>query len=269
MYLPHLDYDFQRFGPSFEGAESRLQEVDELVGNIAKAAKEQGSRVIVVSEYGIQPVTQAIHINRHLREKSWLQTRSGPFGEMLDPFQSKVFAVADHQVAHVYVREKHFIPTVREFLLGLPGIESAFAGADRDAIQLNHSHAGDLVAIAKPNAWFTYYYWLDDRLAPDFARTVDIHRKPGYDPCELFINPNLPMPGLLAATKILKKKLGMRYLMDLIPLDATLVRGSHGAPPRDPLDGPIWICNFKQSPIQSMSMTQVPQKVLEAMELDD
>ena len=83
-------------------------------------------------------------------------------------------------------------------------------------------------AMAAPDRWFTYYYWLDDTLAPDYARTVDIHRKPGYDPVELFLDPTLRAPKLKIGATLLKKALGFRYLMDVIPLDATLVRGSHG-----------------------------------------
>ena len=90
---------------------------------------------------------------------------------------------------------------------------------------LEHPRAGDLVVLAEPDAWFTYYYWLDDRKAPDFARTVDIHRKPGYDPAELFMNPELKNPKVKAAGVLAKKKLGFRYMMDVIGLDATLVGG--------------------------------------------
>ena len=91
------------------------------------------------------------------------------------------------------------------------------------------------------NAWFTYYYWLDDARAPDFARTVDIHRKPGYDPVELFLDPKIPLPKLKIAWRLLQKKLGFRMLMDVIPLDATLVKGSHGRRPADKKDWPVFI----------------------------
>ncbi|HLV00943.1 MAG TPA: alkaline phosphatase family protein, partial [Acidobacteriota bacterium] len=93
---------------------------------------------------------------------------------------------------------------------------------------LDHPRSGELVAISQSDRWFTYYYWLDDAVAPDFARTVDIHRKPGYDPAELFIDPKISFPRLKGAWILLKKALGFRYLMDLIPLDASLVKGSHG-----------------------------------------
>jgi hypothetical protein len=103
-------------------------------------------------------------------------------------------------------------------------------------LELDHPRSGELIAIAQRNAWFTYYYWLDDRHAPDFARTVDIHRKPGYDPCELFATSKLR-----AVVRLAQKRLGFRYKMDVIPLDAGLVRGSHGRLPDDPESGPLVI----------------------------
>ena len=77
--------------------------------------------------------------------------------------------------------------------------------------------------MADQKSWFTYYFWLDDSVAPDYARVVDIHKKPGYDPVEMFMTSKLR-----AGYKLLKKKAGFRYVMDVIPLDAKLVRGSHG-----------------------------------------
>ena len=106
---------------------------------------------------------------------------------------------------------------------------------------IDHPRAGELIAVANEDSWFTYYYWIYDKYAPDFARTVDIHRKPGYDPAELFLDPKLWEPKLKIAWRLLQKKLGFRMLMDLIPLDATLVKGSHGARPKNISDWPILI----------------------------
>ncbi len=228
-YLPHLDYDFQRL-PHHDPA--RVAEVDAAAGRIIDAAESIGATVVAVSEYGLVPVNRPIHINRHLRQAGWLSPRGGPFGEMLIPGECEVFAVADHQLAHVYVRDHEKIAAVRDFLQSIPGIDSVFEPA---TIELDHPRSGELIAMAATDAWFTYYYWLDDSLAPDFARTVDIHRKPGYDPCELFMTSKLR-----AMRKLARKKLGFRYKMDVIPLDATLVRGSHGLHP-DADDGPLII----------------------------
>jgi predicted AlkP superfamily pyrophosphatase or phosphodiesterase len=226
-YLPHLDYDFQRLP---EHDPHRIKEVDACAGAIMDAAETIGATVVVVSEYGLVPVSRPVHINRVLRKSGLLHIRSGPFGEMLIPGESESFAVSDHQVAHVYVRDRETIGAVKSLLESTPGIASVFDPAD---LELDHPRSGELIALAEPDSWFTYYYWLDDNLAPDFARTVDIHRKPGYDPCELFITSKFR-----AMRKVLQKKLGFRYSMDVIPLDATLVKGSHGLHP-DPENGPL------------------------------
>ena len=216
-YLPHLDYDFQRY-PVQDPA--RVGEVDQCAGEIIEAAEAIGARVVVVSEYGLAAVDQPVHLNRVLRERNWLAVRDGPFGELLMPGESDAFAVADHQLAHVYVRRAERVPEVREALAKLPGVEEVRLAAE---LELDHPRSGELVVVAEPNAWFTYYYWLDDARAPDFARTVDIHRKPGYDPCELFMTSRTR-----AALRLLQKKVGLRYKMDVVPLQPSLVRGSHG-----------------------------------------
>lgn len=226
-YLPHLDYDFQR---DSDPCLDRVHEVDQCVGDIVAAADDIDAKVVVVSEYGLVPVDRPIFINRILRRMGLLSVRRGPFGELLMPGESKAFAVADHQLAHVYVNDPSVIDTVRSELESTPGIEAVFDPGD---VELDHTRSGELIALAQPDAWFAYYYWDDDRLAPDFARTVDIHRKPGYDPCELFMTSKLRMAG-----RLMQKKLGMRYKMDVIPLDPMLVRGSHGLHP-EPDDGPL------------------------------
>lgn len=217
VYLPHLDYDFQRFENHLP---DRVREVDLCAKTILDACQEINAQPIVVSEYGLVPVSKPIHLNRHLREAGYLEVRDGPFGEMLLPGESAAFAVSDHQVAHIYVRDAHQREPVRKLLLSIPGVQAVLEPAE---IELNHARSGELIALADKNAWFTYYYWLDDRRAPDFAPTVDIHRKPGYDPVELFMT---SMPR--AMFRLAQKKLGFRYKMDVIPLDATLVKGSHG-----------------------------------------
>lgn len=230
VYLPHLDYDFQR--KSNPPADC-VAEVDQCAQQVIRAAESIGAIPIIVSEYGLTPVDQPIDINRELRKAGLLKVRSGPFGEMLMPGDSSAFAVADHQLAHVYVNKPELLDQVRELLTGLPGIDRV---VEPEQLGLSHPRSGELIALAKPNAWFTYYYWLDDRLAPDFARTVDIHRKPGYDPCELFMTSQWR-----AMRRLLRKKLGFRYRMDIVPLNAKLVQGSHGIHPLDANDGPLII----------------------------
>lgn len=229
VYLPHLDYDFQRL-PTHDP--QRVAEVDRCAGEVIDAAESIGAKVVVVSEYGLVPVSQPIALNRYLRQAGWLAVRDGPFGEQLLPGDSAAFAVVDHQVAHLYVRDLDMRSEVAAMVCSIDGVDRVVDPAE---LALDHPRSGELIVLAKPDAWFSYYYWLDDRRAPDFARTVDIHRKPGYDPVELFMT---SMPR--ATLRLAQKKLGMRYRMDVIPLDATLVRGSHGLHNSDK-DSPVII----------------------------
>jgi predicted AlkP superfamily pyrophosphatase or phosphodiesterase len=161
--------------------------------------------------------------------------------EYLDPHASRVFAVADHQIAHVYVRRPEDQEVARAVLKDLPGVGLLLDEDGKKAHHLDHPRSGELVALADRRSWITYYYWLDDEKAPDFARTVDIHRKPGYDPAELFLDPTLRLPQARIARHIVKGKLGFRSLLEIVPLDATLVKGSHGRLPESAEDGPVWI----------------------------
>ena len=226
VYLPHLDYDFQRFA---EQSPDRVAEVDTCAGWVIDAAADIGAEAMIVSEYGIVPVSYPVMINQALRQAGWLAVRDGPFGEQLVMLDCQAFAVTDHQLAHIYVQGAP-INEVRLLLEQLEGVEAVVTPAE---IELNHPRSGDLIALAKPDAWFAYYYWLDDGNAPDFARTVDIHRKPGYDPCELFMTSKLR-----AVARLIQKRLGFRYRMDVIPLEPNRVRGSHGLRP-EPANGPV------------------------------
>ena len=243
IYLPHLDYDLQRLGPDDPQISQNLRDIDALCADLIKHFEQRGARVLILSEYGITAVNRPVHINRLLRQIGLLTVREELGRELLDAGASKAFAVADHQVAHIYVNDISALPQVRRLLEETPGIERVLDAESKRELGLDHPRSGDLIAISAADAWFTYYYWLDDRKAPDFARTVDIHRKPGYDPAELFLDPSLRLPKLKVGLKLLKKSLGFRYLMDVIPLDATLVKGSHGRPGDCPANGPLLITN--------------------------
>ena len=197
--------------------------------------------MIVLSEYGITPVSGAVHPNRVLREAGLLRVRSERGRELLDAGASDAFAVADHQVAHVYVRARERLGEVKALLERTPGVERVLDTEGQRAAGLDHPRSGELVAVSAADRWFSYYYWLDDERAPDFARTVDIHRKPGYDPVELFLDPELFAPKVRVAGALLKKALGFRTLLNVISLDAGLVRGSHGRLTDRPEDGPCVI----------------------------
>ena len=229
------------WGPTIPATPARVAEVDAAAKIVIDAAHAIGAEVTAFSEYGITAVSRFEAPNRALRRAGLLAVRDGPFGEMLETFESRAFAVCDHQVAHVVAKDAHARARAREVLEALPGVDRVLEGAARGEIGLDHPRAGDLVALSRPDAWFAYPYWLDDRRAPDFARTVDIHRKPGYDPCELFVDPAIAFPAVRMARRLAAKKLGFRYRMDVVPLDPGLVRGSHGLAAREPGDGPVLV----------------------------
>jgi predicted AlkP superfamily pyrophosphatase or phosphodiesterase len=294
IYLPHLDYNLQRYGPflgstgvppvvsgvapetvltatsaltayanprspssneirrdaEFDGRDARatnpkthrdLREIDAIVGDLIDFFHKRGVQIVLLSEYGITNVNTPVHLNRIFRERGWLTVKDELGLEILDAGASKVFAVADHQVAHIYLNDASLEKSVRDVLEKTSGVEKILGHAEKIAAGIEHPRAGDLIAVTQENAWFTYYYWLDDARAPDFARTVDIHRKPGYDPVELFLDPKIPAVKLKIAWRLLQKKLSLRMLMDVIPLDATLVKGSHGRRPADKKDWPVFI----------------------------
>lgn len=228
VYLPHLDYPLQKLGPDHPGIPAELAAIDRVVTGLIDFYESRGVRVLVLSEYGISSVSRPIHLNRLFRAKGWLQLKNELGRETLECGQSRAFAIADHQVAHVYVNDPTILEEVRTLLKETPGIEEVRTPAETWGPGIGAERAGDLIAVAAPDAWFTYYFWENDDVAPDYARTIDIHRKPGYDPCEMFMDPALPLPKLRVAKFLLKKKLGFRGLLEVIPLDATLVKGSHG-----------------------------------------
>jgi len=239
VYLPHLDYGLQKLGPDHPAIPDHVATVDEQVGRLLEAFEATCHRTMVVSEYGIEPVTAASFPNLALRDAGLLRWREELGREVLDPGGSRAFAVADHQVAHVHGRTPEDVEAAGTALAGLDGVERILAGEERAAAGLDHERAGDLVLVAERGRWFAHDWWHDDARAPDYQRTVDIHRKPGYDPRELFIDPAFTRPRIAVGRRLLMRTLGFRRLLDVIPTDTALVRGSHGrvemAPGRDPV----------------------------------
>jgi len=272
-YLPHLDYNLQRLGPdpSQPRLVKDLEEVDALCGELIDAAEREGREVIVVSEYGITPVTDAVHINRALRQAGLIQVREEMGREVFDAGASAAFALADHQIAHVYVQPTAPLAQVKALIEGLDGVETVLDEDGKRAHGLDHPRSGELIAVSKADRWFSYYYWLDPARAPDFARTVDIHRKPGYDPVELFIDPEIAAPMLAVGWRLAKRKLGFRTLLDVISLDDTrLVKGSHGRPTDDSAHGPLVISSRPELlPEGPVAATAFKQLVLDHVFLDD
>ncbi len=267
-YLPHLDYDLQRYGPDDPRSHRAAADLDAELSPLLDDARAEGRTVVVLSEYGITRVNRPVDINRALRRAGLLEVHTQDGMEYLDPTTSRAFAVADHQVAHVYVRRPEDMAATREALKDVEGIETLLDDEGKKAHGLDHPRAGELVAVAAPDAWFTYYYWLDDDLAPDFAQLVEIHRKPGYDPAELFMDPRDPYVKVKAAGALARKKLGMRYRMAVVPLDPAPVRGSHGRLPDDPRDGPLVLCSTAGAVGGRVEATEVKSLLLRLARLE-
>jgi len=263
VYLPHLDYDHQRHGPQAPQAVQAARDLDAVAGDLVDHARGRGDTVVVLSEYGITPARRPVDVNRALRRAGLLSVYEQAGMEYLDPWTSRAFAVADHQLAHVYVRHPADLAATRDALSGLPGIDVLLAGDDRRAAGLGHARAGELILVAEPDAWFTYYYWLDDERAPDFARQVEIHRKPGYDPAELFMDPQDRWVKARAGAALLRKKIGMRYVMSVVPLDPAPVRGTHGRRPDRPEDAPVLLCSDRAVARDRIAATDVRDLLLE------
>ncbi|MES2872207.1 MAG: nucleotide pyrophosphatase/phosphodiesterase family protein [Bacteroidota bacterium] len=251
IYLPHLDYCLQKFGPDLSMIHKELTEIDDVIKKLINYYEEKGAQIVILSEYGIAPVKNPVHINRILRKSGLLNIRIERDLELLDAGASKAFAVADHQIAHIYINDKSVKSRVRELLEKEPGIELVLNKEEQKAFHIDHERSGDFVIIADKDSWFTYYFWLDDAKAPDYARCVDIHKKPGYDPVEMFMSSKLR-----AGYKLLKKKAGFRYVMDVIPLDASLIKGSHGRKAAEKMYQPVLISD-QQLSTDTMAPTQV------------
>jgi len=243
VYLPHLDYNTQRYGLNFDILQKDLNEIDAVVKDLAEHYEAQSANIVLLSEYGITNVSNPIHINRYLRKEGYLGIRVERGLELLDAGASDAFAVADHQIAHVYAKDSVDRDKLYKYLKTVPGVGQVIPKSERKDHHIDHERAGDFVLVADKDSWFTYYFWEDDAVAPDYARMVDIHKKPGYDPVEMLTDPQDKFTVPKVIWKLLKKKLGFRTVLDIIPLKAELVKGSHGRIPEEKEDWPIFITN--------------------------
>jgi predicted AlkP superfamily pyrophosphatase or phosphodiesterase len=243
IYLPHLDYNLQRYGLDFSIISKDLSEIDEVVKDLVNHYEALDARIILLSEYGITNVNRPIHLNRILRREGYIDIREERGLELLDAGESDAFAVADHQIAHIYCKNSSTIGKLVKLLQSVEGVEKVLFSEDLKKYHINHERCGDIVVVADKDSWFTYYFWLDDTKAPDYARMVDIHKKPGYDPVEMLTDPKDKLVMAKVVGKLLKKKLGFRTVMNIIPIDATLIKGSHGRLTEDKEDYPIFISN--------------------------
>jgi predicted AlkP superfamily pyrophosphatase or phosphodiesterase len=264
VYLPHLDYNLQRLGPNHPDVANDLRAIDAVCGELIHQAQRDGAAVIVLSEYGTTEVGGAVPLNQVLRRAGLITVRREEAGEILDAGASEAFAVVDHQLAHVYVKRRKRISEVAQLLRAQAGVESVWGEDEKRAHGLDHPRSGELVVVSTRDRWFSYPYWLDDDVAPDFAHTVDVHRKPGFDPVELFLDPTLATPKLKIASTLLRRKLGFRALLDVISLDTSLVKGSHGRLTDSPDEGPVFITSdpARLPAGASVEATQVKDVVL-------
>ena len=214
IYLPHLDYAAQKQGPNSGAATKALEDLDAVLSNLIKEFSEvySGRSLdwLAVSEYVISEVDHVTYPNRLLAEKGALSTHATDSGQVIDFRNSAAWALVDHQFSHIFVkdRDQQTIDNIVRWFEEQDGLQMVLAGDQRQHLNMDHERSGDVILVSSPNSWQAYYWWHDDDLAPEFARSVDIHRKPGYDPVELCFD---------MATKT-------------VPLDASLIRGSHGAP---------------------------------------
>jgi predicted AlkP superfamily pyrophosphatase or phosphodiesterase len=267
VYLPHLDYDLQRFGPDDPRAAGAARALDPVVRGLVRAALERDAAVVVLSEYGITTVSRPVDVNRVLRRAGLLQVFTQAGMEYLDPWTSQAFALADHQIAHVYLRDPASAGVIATMLQRLPGVDDVLGPEGKRAAGLHHHRSGDLVLVAEPDSWFTYYYWLDNARAPDFAHLVEIHRKPGYDPAELFMDPADPLVRLRVAAALARRRMGFRATLPVVPLDPSCVGGSHGRLPADPADGPVLLCSEPGARRGNMAADEIQRFLLELAEV--
>jgi predicted AlkP superfamily pyrophosphatase or phosphodiesterase len=262
VYLPHLDYDHQRFGPAGAEALRAARELDDVAGSLVDHARARGDQVVVLSEYGITEARRPVEINRALRRAGLLNVYTQAGMEYLDPWTSRAFAVADHQIAHIYTSD---IAATRSVLSGLEGVASLLEGSELADAGLAHERSGELVALAERDAWFTYHYWLDNDRAPDFGRQVEIHRKPGYDPAELFFDPDDERGAKLrGGLALARKTVGMRYVLSVVGLDASRhVRGTHGLLPDEDIDAPVFLCSEGSMARSRIAATEVRDVLLD------
>lgn len=264
VYLPHLDYCLQKYGYDDARSKKDIQDLDKMLSDFIPWLEHMGYSVQIISEYGITPVNQPIHINRILRRAGFIKVRTERGTELLDAGASKAFALADHQIAHIYCAPDE-LGHVKKVLEDVPGVMHVLDKEGQKEFHIDHERAGELVLVADKDSWFTYYFWLEDDKAPDYARMVDIHKKPGYDPVEMFLDPSDPLVIPKVMTKLAAKKLGFRTVMDVIPLDASLIKGSHGRLAEDDLDKAVLIGDMQRE--THLQPTQIKDLLLNHLAL--
>ena len=261
-YAPGLDYEVQRFGPKSDAARGALRQGDDIYRPLIEDALSADMDVCVVSDYGFTTVDRAVFPNRILREAGYITIDPAVNGALLEPGASRAFAVCDNQAAHVYVNDPDDIPSVRALLLSADGIRDVHGPDSADSVCLGHKRSGQLLAIAEPNTWFAYPYWTDASEEPDFAHCVDIFRKPGFDPCELFLRQGASGK-VHMAKRFLQLKTGIRAPFDVISTDTSLIRGSRNIRPESDADGAVLLTSWRQDDTHTLPMSALKQVLLD------
>ncbi len=249
-YLPHLDYSAQKFGPSSPQTLADLKLVDGLIGELAMECEKEGRALAVLSEYAIKSVVGAVAVNRVLARAGLLRTWTVKETDFLDAAGSEAFCMVDHQIAHCFVRNRSRVAVVKALFEKVPGVGRVLDKEGKEAAGINHERAGELVLLAKPDHWFSYYWFENPARAPGFTRGVDIHQKPGYDPLEMFFDP---------ATKSISQ-------------NESLIKGSHGLVSNDPLDKPVFLASGFDQPKKQIGAAEVAgvlERLLTGEELKD
>jgi len=261
-YAPGLDYEGQRYGPRSSEARAVLREGDAVFAPLINEALSQDMDVAIVSDYGFTAVSTPVFPNRILRRAGFITVDPAVNGELLEPGASRAFALCDNQAAHIYVQNSEEIEAVRQCLLAAPGIRDVLGPHEGASACLGHARSGDLLAIAESNCWFSYPYWLDDDLAPDFADCVDIFRKTGFDPCELFLKQGVGGK-LHLAKRFAQLKLGIRAPFDVISTDYRLVSGARNIRPESDDDGAVLLTSWQQPTTSALPMQGLKDILLE------
>jgi predicted AlkP superfamily pyrophosphatase or phosphodiesterase len=261
-YLPHLDYDLQKYGPGSEAARQAIREVDSVAAALIDEARALGRDILILSEYGIVPVERPVFLNRELRKAGFVAVQTAENGELLEPGACRALAVCSHQVAHVYVADPSDVTGVQRLLQSVDGVEQVLDRQHQKDAGLDHPRAGELIAVAARDAWLAYPYWLDDRNAPDFARCVAIHDKPGHDPLEMFLGPGGKRHVI---KRVVQSRLGLRVPFDVTSLNAALIRGSHGRLPDNFDEGPVMLTTWEHAAPDPLPMTDFKSLVLQRL----
>lgn len=261
VYAPYLDYDGQRFGPDSTQARQALRAMDTEIARLQEAVHGPDVDLVVVSDYGFVPVRRPLFPNRTLREHGLLEVQQAPNGELLEPATSRAFAVCDNQSAHVYVAQPQDVEKVAALLAGMDGVAAVHDRQAMEHMGIAHPRSGELLAIAEPDAWFAYPYWLDEARAPDFARCVAIFDKPGFDPCELLMAEGL-QGKLHVALRFAQLKTGIRAPFDVINANELQVRGARNARPQDEDHSAVLVTSWAQEAAGAIPMEALKDLVL-------